>query len=211
MPMRQCDGVPKISVLMGVLYRGADAALLQRSVGSILAQTYGDFELLICDDGSSSEAVAYLNHISGLDRRVRLIRPGRSFALPEKLNECLRFARGRYIARMDDDDYSHPERFDRQIRALENAPSEIGFVGSSVNLVRGGAPAGVWIFPEYPSVRDFYITQPFIHPALMFRGEALMNVGGYSEAGRCLLCEDYDLLLRFYEKGCVRCKLRGNF
>jgi hypothetical protein len=54
-----------------------------------------------------------------------------------------------------------------------------------------------------PSKEDFKFTQPFVHPTLMFRREALNVVGGYSEKKEQILCEDYDLLLRLYEKGLI--------
>ena len=98
---------------------------------------------------------------------------------------------------MDDDDISRPERFAKQISYLQNHP-DIAFVGCNVNLCRDGQSVGVRELPEYPEVKDFYMTQPYIHPALMFRREPLLAVGGYCEEKHCLLCEDYDLLLRLY-------------
>ena len=189
-----------ISVLMGVYYRHSGIELLQRSVLSILNQTFSDFELLICDDGSTSEVVAYLDETAKCDPRVRLVRRGNLFTLPEKLNACLREASGDLIARMDDDDFSHPERFENQIRYI-NAHPEIAFVGCNVNLCQNNIIAEQRILPEYPSVQDFYFVQPYIHPSLMFRKEALLKVGGYSEEATCVLCEDYDLLLRLYAAG----------
>lgn len=192
--------MPTISVLMGVYYRRESLELLRRSVASIRAQSFGDFELLICDDGSSPEAAALLDELAAEDPRLRLLRPGGCFSLPQKLNVCLAASRGAYIARMDDDDYSHPERFARQLAALEAEPG-IDYVGCSVNLVCEGRPAGLRRFPRYPTARDFRFVQPFIHPALLFRREALLDVGGYSEDPRCLLCEDYDLLMRLIAAG----------
>lgn len=200
MNMRPVDGVPQISVLMGVLYRRSDISLLRRSVQSILRQSWTDFEFLICDDGSNEQAVKLLDHIAKQDRRVRLIRSANKITLPEKLNACLQEAKGRYIARMDDDDYSHPDRFDQQLAALQEHP-EVDFVGCNVKLWSEGRLAGERILPEYPKVEDFFFVQPFIHPALVFRREALLAVGGYSEERCCELCEDYDLLLRLYARG----------
>ena len=190
---------PLISILMGVFYRKPDITLLRRSVDSLLAQTVGDFELLICDDGSSPEAVEYLNGAAAADERIRLIRRGDLFSLPVKLNACLQAARGDYIARMDDDDYSYPARFERQLAFLDAHP-EIAFVGCSVELWREGT-VGERLLPEYPTVRDFYFVQPFIHPSLLFRRTALETVNGYSEDKHCILCEDYDMLLRLYAAG----------
>lgn len=191
---------PVISVIMGTLYRRDNIALLQRAVDSILAQRFSDWELLICDDGSSPAARFFLEEAERRDGRIRLIRRGDLLVLPAKLNACLRAAEGAYIARMDDDDFSHPDRLTKQLAFLQAHP-DTAFVGCSVGLVQGGRPAGTRTFPAAPAVGDFYMTQPYVHPALLFRRACLDAVGGYSEDPRCILCEDYDLLLRLYEAG----------
>lgn len=191
---------PLISVLMGVYYRSADVGALQRSVESILNQTVPDLELMICADGSSPEALAYLESAAQSDGRLRLVDKRGAHTLPVKLNACFRASRGAFLARMDDDDVSHADRFEKQLEALRTH-REIAFVGSSAVLYRGGARVGERRFPERPAVRDFYMTQPYLHPALVFRRAALEAAGGYSEDRRCVLCEDYDLLLRLYAKG----------
>ena len=198
--MRETRGNPRVSVLMGVYYCREDTGLLRRSVDSILSQSMGDIELLICDDGSNKQAQTLLEGYAQQDQRVRLIRPGDKLDLASKLNACLRQARGKFIARMDDDDFSRADRFSRQVQAMEDHP-EIGFIGCNVRLVCGGVCVGERRLPEQPEVRDFYMVQPFIHPALMFRREVLEAVGGYSESPRQRLCEDYDLLLRIYATG----------
>lgn len=199
--MRSEDG-PLVSVLMGVRYRRCDTQLLARSVRSIQEQTYRNFELLICDDGSTEEAKALLERWSGEDARIRLIRDPACLTLAKKLNLCLKEAQGRYIARMDDDDFSHADRLERQVRFLEEN-EEISFVGCNVACVQEGQYRGDWRYPARPKIEDFYFLQPYIHPALMFRREALEAVRGYSEEPYCALCEDYDLLLRMYREGCV--------
>lgn len=192
--------LPLISILMGVYYRQTELKGLRRSVESILSQSYTNFELLLCDDGSSQEAVHFLNQTAEKDRRVVLIRPGGALLLPTKLNCCLRLAKGTYIARMDDDDVAHPARLAKQMAfLLQN--QEIDFVGCNVYLARQGEVVGKRQMPEFPVVRDFYMTQPYIHPALLFRREPLLAVNGYSESPHVILCEDYDLLLRLYAKG----------
>ncbi len=191
---------PFISVLMGVYYRQKDTAVLERSVCSILGQSVPNFELLVCDDGSTEEAHLLLKRLACKDSRIRLIQRADSFSLAAKLNACLEVARGKWLARMDDDDYSCPDRFAKQLATLGNNPN-IAFVGSNAALCRDGLPAGVRTLPEKPAVKDFFFVQPFIHPTLMFRREALLAVNGYSEEPRCILCEDYDLLLRLYAKG----------
>ena len=176
---------------------------LERAIGSVLRQTVGDFEFIICDDGSTDGTWELLQRYARTDQRVIPLRNQRNMGLAGTLNVCLQKAQGDFIARMDDDDFSHPDRFEKQLRALEEHP-EIAFAGSNACLRRCGLDAGVRILPAFPEPKDFYFVQPFIHPALLFRREALEAIGGYSEDSRQLLCEDYDLLLRLYAK-----QLRG--
>lgn len=195
-----CERLPDVSVIMGVRYLLSDVRPLRRAVQSILEQTYEDFEFLICDDGSTYDASSYLDSIAAKDNRIRLIRGCKPTDLASKLNFCLAAAKGSSIARMDDDDYSHPDRLEKQLLFLNTYP-DTAFVGCCVSLVRNGVLSGTKRFPERPCVEDFYFSQPYIHPALMFRREALERVDGYSEHPDCLLCEDYDLLLRLYQAG----------
>lgn len=188
-----------ISVIMGVLSHKADTSSLRQAVCSILEQTYTDFECLIQDDGSCLEAISLLSAMAGQDTRIRLVRGSGRQSLPEKMNECLRYARGSLIARMDDDDFSAPDRFEKQVAFLQEHP-EIAFVGANTRQMREGRFVRMRKLPEYPKAEDFFLTQPFVHPVLMFRREVLDEAGGYSESRRQLFCEDYDLLLRLYEK-----------
>lgn len=189
-----------ISVLMGVYNRRNGIDLLKRAVDSILAQRDVQLELLICDDGSSIETLRYLDQCAGEDPRVILVRPGNAFPLPQKLNDCIKCSRGDFFARMDDDDYSYPDRLRKQLRYLQEHP-DVSFVGSAVNLLCDGCPVGIRLLPERPSVRDFYLKQPYIHPTLVFRRSVLEAVNGYNEAPYAERCEDYDLLLRIYRQG----------
>lgn len=191
---------PTISVAMGVYYQKSDITLIKRSISSILSQTFSDFELLICDDGSNDIVRIYLDELADKESRIRLLRPGRAFSLPAKLNVCLKEARGKWLARMDDDDISYPQRFEHQLHYI-SMHSDISFLGCCADLCRKQQIVGNRCLPEYPQVKDFYFTQPFIHPTLLFRTEVLRAVDGYSEDAHCIRCEDYDLLLRLYARG----------
>lgn len=188
-----------ISVLMGVYYHKPSMEPLYRAVRSILEQEWESMELIICDEGSSQEALQLLEEFSHQDIRIKLVRNQGKKLLSEKLNACLQMASGAFIARMDDDDCAYPLRLTRQMEFLEAHP-EIAFVGCDVDyLLEDGSMKSN--FPERPTPKDFYFSMPFVHPSLLFRREALEQVGGYDESKMCHLCEDYDLLLRMYEKG----------
>ena len=188
---------PVVSVLMGV-HNGERT--LTRAVDSILDQTFCDFEFIICDDGSSDTTGIQLSQYEVADCRIRVLRNKENQGLAFTLNQCLKIASGQYIARMDADDFSYPERLARQIVYLEAHP-EIAFVGCCAHLQKEDVIIGQRVLPERPEVCDFYMAQPYLHPTLVFRREAFDAVGGYSEDQRCVLCEDYDLLLRLYAKG----------
>ena len=203
----KCTDQPLISVIMGVRHPEEDVSALVCSVESILQQTYQNLELLICEDASSRQAKDVLCRYAQSDGRICLIDGKAAETLAEKLNRCLKAAKGTFIARQDDDDVSAPERLERQIGFLLSH-AEISFVGCNVELMQGGAFAGMRTFPEYPTPRDFLFVQPFIHPTLLFRKEALETVGGYCAEKRCDGCEDYDLLLRLYAAGMAGANLQ---
>ncbi len=191
---------PLVSAIMGVRYRVEDLMPLERAVRSILDQSYRNLELLICEYDSTAPAKTWLAKLARQDDRVRLLQGREPGCLPQNLNDCLVAAKGIYVARMDDDDFSCSERLKKQVAYLDAHP-EIAFVGCNAALYRAGVQVGQRTFPEFPSTRDFYVTQPFLHPALVFRREALDVVNWYSEDKHCVLCEDYDMLLRLYAEG----------
>lgn len=198
--MQDINELPFVSVIMGVCYSRQDTYLLQRSIESILCQTYRNFEFLICENGSTVEAKHLLKKFQEQDNRIHLVNGAGADRLSQKLNRCIAIAKGQFFARMDDDDFAHENRLKKQIRFLMEHPI-FAFVGSNVNEVYRRQVCGERIFPSEPEVRDFFVTQPFIHPTLVFRSEMLLDVGGYSEKKYADRCEDYDLLLRMYQKG----------
>jgi glycosyltransferase involved in cell wall biosynthesis len=94
---------------------------LRLALLSIIRQSFSDWELLLIDDGSTDGSVDAVADI--LDSRIRVIQDGRNLGLAARLNQAIDMARGRYFARMDQDDISHPERLARQVALLESDPS----------------------------------------------------------------------------------------
>ena len=133
------SGEPLITVAMPV--RNCEATVA-RAVASILDQTKPRFELVIIDDGSSDATRDRVARFG--DPRIRLIAGGRSLGLPARLNEIVRMARGTYIARMDGDDFSYPERFASQLAFLDGNVS-VDLVGASAIAFRSnGQPIGAF-------------------------------------------------------------------
>lgn len=190
---------PAVSVIMSV-YNGEDT--LRQAVESILSQTFADFELIICDDASIDGTWALLKDLAARDGRIRLLRNAVNRKAGAARNRCLHSARGRYIALMDSDDWSTPERLERQKSFLDDHP-EYGFVGARGRYFHShpGDMARDYWFVARPRPEDFLMTLPFMHPTLMFRAEALRSVGGYTDGGWVNRSEDYEMLMRLYAAG----------
>jgi len=114
---RICRSAPLITVALPVFNAGH---FLEIAVRSIVNQTFSDWELLIIDDGSTDDALHSINKL--LDARIRILRDGLNKGLPERLNQAIDLARGKFFARMDQDDVSFPERFARQLKYLKDNP-----------------------------------------------------------------------------------------
>lgn len=188
-----------VSVIMGV-FNPADKNRLFEAVDSIIRQSFHDWELILYDDGSEDTYRSVIEGAANLDGRIRLFRGNHNRGLAYALNECIRRARGTYIARMDDDDISRADRLERQYQFLEAHP-QYQWVGSNAELMDGQGVWGYQKMPELPQARDFLLNSPYIHPSVMFRRESLLQNGGYSTSKEILQCEDYELFMRLYGSG----------
>ena len=190
--------MPKISVIMGI-FNGADT--LDEAIDSICKQTFDDWELIICDDGSTDSSIKKLTEWCNRDKRIKLIKNMINKGLAATLNHCLEYSLGDYIARMDDDDISYPERFAEQVKFLDNHP-EYAFVSSVVDCFDGKLIVRNRFWrKEEPQKKDFLSGTQFVHPATMFRRESLLKIGGYREGRITRRTEDYDLFMRLYAVG----------
>lgn len=192
-------GDPRISVLMPV-YQAE--RFIEEAVESILAQSFEDFELLALEDGSTDASAQILAALAARDDRIRVsIAP--HAGLVHRLNEGLKHARGVYIARMDADDISLPERFERQIAYLDAHPECVA-VGSGVDEIDadGRVIRPMDIRATHEEIDEHLLEGDggaLIHAAAMYRCEVLRSIGGYREGldGG----EDMDLHLRLSELG----------
>lgn len=192
---------PTVSFIMGV-YCCKNPKTLLASVESVVRQTFGDWEFLIVDDGSPDEGATYcaVQEAAALDDRVIALRYDQNKGLAFALNFCLERARGRYIARQDDDDFSVPMRLEKQVEFLETHP-DVSLVGSNAVLFDNRGEWGEFKVPERPTRQNFLWNSPFIHPSIVVRADALRAVGGYRIAAETARCEDYDLFMRMYAAG----------
>lgn len=206
--MSQQSSSPSISVLLPFHREGV---WLLESAGSILNQTYPDWELILIGNRADQQTAEIAMALAASDKRVRLIsedRPG----IANALNTGLEQARAPLVARMDADDYSMPERLDKQIAFLNKHP-EIEVLGTCTMVHPDGPPGeGFAAFmdwqnsiltPEEHRLRRF-IESPLAHPTVIFRKKAAETHGHYLTTG---IPEDYELWLRWMDRGTVFAKL----
>lgn len=192
---------PLVSVLMAAFNTG-DLSVLDMAVGSIVRQDMEDWELLICDDGSTDGTYERALEWEKRDDRIRVLRNDQNQKAAKARNRCLMNAKGKYIAIMDADDACSPNRLRVQSDLLATHPqfSFVGICGERFREVPGDMDKPYW-FCALPEKEDFLMTLPFVHASLMFRRQAILDVDGYDEAHRVERSEDYDMLLRMYARG----------
>ena len=193
---------PRVSVLM-TTYNGA--AFIGDSIGSVLAQSFRDFELVIVDDGSTDETPAILDRYD--DPRLRAIRARRNLGITGARNFGFSVCRGAYIAALDHDDLAMPERLAVQSAYLDANPG-IVLAGSEIRISQGGAlhetdhepgatPALVrWML---------HVDNPLTWSSVMVRREAIERLGvstpGVFVRPECELADDFDLYHRLLALG----------
>lgn len=190
---------PLVSVLMPV-YNGA--ADLRRALDTVLGQTFRDFEVIAINDGSKDDSAALLNTVD--DSRVRVVHQD-NMGLAATLNRGLAMARGALIARQDQDDLSHPERFARQVTYLNDNPDCI-LLGTAAEIWVGDEPTErVHDHPtEHPLLAfDLLFNNPFVHSSVMMRRDVVLAIGGYTTDKSRQPPEDYELWSRLARRGRV--------
>jgi glycosyltransferase involved in cell wall biosynthesis len=190
---------PRVSVLLPVRN---GMPYLPEAIESLVNQSFGDFELIVINDGSTDGTAAYLAGIG--DPRLRVISPG-GVGLAAALNAGLAEARGSYIARQDADDWSMRERFATEVAYLDAHP-EIAMVSTCAEYVdaAGNNIETAWTrtvraqqdpaqTPE-EILQMMPLTCCITHGSVMMRADVLREAGGYDQA--MVPAEDYDLWLR---------------
>ncbi len=185
---------PKISVVMSVF--NGDQFLAQ-SIEAILNQTFQDFEFIIIDDASTDNCWEILNSFSTKDHRIKLSRNEKNIGIEgfiKNLNYGCSIAKGKYIARIDQDDVAREDRLQLQFDFLESNP-DIFIVGSALQKIdEKGKHLGLMSAPlDDKAIREIMPKKiSLYHPAIMFRKSFDGNF--YREKIR--YCEDYDFYLR---------------
>lgn len=189
----------KISILMGIYNC---AGTLPEAIDSILAQTYTDWELILCDDGSADDTYAVAEgYRARYPGKIILMKNDRNMGLNYTLNHCLECASGQYIARMDGDDISLPQRFEKELAALEADPNIAVVSCPMIYFDENGEFGRGRSNHEYPNKEMLVHGPVHCHAPCMIRGEVMRSVGGYSVDKKLLRVEDWHLWLKIYAAG----------
>lgn len=179
---------PLVSVLMPV-YNAEK--YLRESMDSILGQTYTNFEFIIINDGSTDSSADIVRSYN--DPRIVFIDNAKNSGLVSVLNYGLRIARGKYIARMDSDDISLPQRFAKQIKFMERHKN-VGILGTFFHMFGDGVDR-IEKKRRWPKLADMLATSPVGHPTVMMR-KSVMDKYNLRYDARYKHAEDYELWTR---------------
>ncbi len=184
---------PLVSVIMSEF--NTDVQLLKDSIESILNQDYENLELIIIDDCGKNN----LNKIKFLfnNDRLKIYKNTENLGLVQSLNRAIELSKGKYIARMDTDDYSYSNRIRLQVEFLEKNP-QFSLVGSRVDKYDGEKIWGETCFYGEVTREKLLRGNPLTHPSVMFKSELMKNNGGYLNYTRC---EDYATWINLFVNG----------
>jgi glycosyltransferase involved in cell wall biosynthesis len=199
---------PEVSVILP--FYNAEKTLVA-AVESILRQTFPNFELLLIDNNSTDISKSIAQKFAEKDSRIRLLQEMKQ-GVAHAMNCGLENARGQFVARMDADDISLPERLEKQVAFLNGYP-EIGLLGCEVKYIAHEKnTAGFKRFVKWVNSfhspeeieRNHFVEIPVVNPTIMFRKEIYEKWGGCSQGD---FPEDYEMQLRYLEAGVKMAKL----
>lgn len=188
---------PRISVIMGI-YNCADTLI--EALESLEAQTYKGFKVIICDDGSKDNTLDVALKWAENHENYIVIKNEKNLGLNATLNHCLEYADTEYIARMDGDDRSLPDRFEKEITFLDEH-SEYAIVSGPMLYFDEHGVFKIGTGKGEITNQDFIKGTPFCHAPCMVRREAYFKVDGYSVNPKLLRVEDYHLWFKMYAAG----------
>ena len=189
------SGEPERVTVSIVLPIHNGAPYLRQAVDSVLAQSFSDFELIAIDDGSRDDSADIVGAYS--DPRITFLRQENK-GLAATLNRGIALARGRYVARQDQDDVSLPERLAKQVEFLDTHP-DTAMVGTWAEIFdASGRDMRFHRHPHDPATLRFELLfdNPFVHSSVMMRMSTLDEVGGYTTDRTRQPPEDYELWSR---------------
>ena len=176
------------------------AATIRDAIVSLQNQTFGDFRIIVVDDGSTDGTGAVLDRLRAAEPRIDVITQANGGIVAAR-NAGLKAASAEFIAVQDADDLSDPDRLERQVDYLDRHPSCVAVSGSARHIdAAGSATGGISTMPPLSAVDAAWIParEPYLMPFGLMRRAALIEVGGYRHAD---YAEDTDLYWRLRRIG----------
>lgn len=184
----------KISVIMATYNC---ESTVRKSIDSILAQTYQNWVMIICDDGSTDHTFDVLQeYAKRYPEKFVIIKNDKNRRLPYSLNHCLECVETELVARMDGDDWSMPDRFEKQVAFLKAHP-EYDLVGTGVTVFDGEKKIASIIKTPVPTKKSMLHSNAFSHATIMTYKYVYDALAGYSMDPTVERVEDVDLWCRF--------------
>jgi glycosyltransferase EpsE len=177
------------------------ATTLVEALDSLYAQTYQNFKIILCDDGSTDNTYQIAAEYAKKHDNIILIKNDQNKGLNYTLNHCLEYADTEYVARMDGDDISLPTRFEKEIAFLDSHPEYAIVSCPMIYFDENGDYKVGQTKSTDPIKRDFILSTPFCHAPCMVRSIAYKAVNGYSVDKRLIRVEDYHLWFKMYAAG----------
>lgn len=188
---------PKVSVIMGIYQC---ESTLAEAIDSILNQTYTNWELIMCDDGSADGTYDLAERYrQAHPDKIILLKNEKNMKLSYTLNRCLEAATGELIARMDGDDISHKDRIEKQVSFLLNN-EQVDLVGCGMQRFDEKGCHDVMHPVLSPDKWTMRYRVPFYHATIVTYKKVYDALNGYTVADRAIRTEDRDLWFRFYAK-----------
>ena len=179
-----------VSVLLATRNR---AALLSRALASLQHQTLRQLEILVLDDGSTDDTAALLRKLVREDTRIRVFRQERSQGLAAALNHLIEASRGKWLARMDDDDVAYPHRLERQLAYMQ--AHRLDVCGTWYRRIsRFGHSVMQPVTKHTEIIAELLFQPPLLHPSVMMQRALVERFGGYRP--NVPHAEDYELWTR---------------
>lgn len=187
---------PKVSVIMPAYN---SEKYIGTAIESILNQTYRDFEFIIVNDCSTDNTLKIIESYAKRDKRMKVIDSKANLKVAKAGNKALQEAKGEYIVRLDSDDWSYPDRIEKQVKYMDEHPD---IVLSSGNMEICDKELNIKNRSNLPTQSEEIMNvllqyNPTVHSAMIYRRKEALEVGGYSLDA----AEDYMLVIDMSSKG----------
>lgn len=182
---------PLVSIILPTYNR---AKFIEKAIRSVWTQTYSNMELIVVNDGSTDDTVLVLDRLSKENAKITIVNNQKNSGIVVALNNGIKSAKGKYIARLDDDDFwQDDKKIEKQVNFLENNKDYVLVGGGVIKVDKDGKEIDRFLLPEKDEDirKSILIDNVFVHTSVLFRKDAFEKTGGYNQD--FLYIEDWDL------------------